>query len=648
MRALLALLVLLGTLPFQLGVGASGGRADSGGIELHLEANGAGPHALGLTGPTVNDSVILGKNESAEFTIANFTALRLSATGPEFHLNLSLVSLNISGMRISCSLFLDPRGNGSAFQVAFDNYTSAVAVLTEHASLAAFAPNGDPAGLDFLNGTMSLRIARTDDTDGLLEVLCGNGENASLLSVPYGAPLVADAGPDREARTNSTVPFNASLSRSVDPASTKYYWDLGNGDNYTGAEATAIYNRSGEYTVRLTLSCLGFSANDSLTVNVTDNIPPVAYAGQNTTKRINETFTFRGSGTDADGWITSYFWDFGDGFTSNIQNATHAFTSPGDYAVVLTVQDNEGATGTHTIRVHVNQPLEVTSITASKVGHAVNFQISVSNPDGNQLTYFWDFGDGSNGSGSMTSHTYNRTGSFNASCLVTDTYGDNATASVVLNFTNSPPQVLSLGISSQNVVEGDTVGFNPSVSDADGDTLSYRWNFGDGSSNVLRTPVHVYKNAGTYTVTLTVSDGIDNGTKTAKMTVASSSAAVPDTTTAGLLVCAAVFGVILIIVLVRIIARRPNPSYAPYQPYGGMPPYQYPPPTVPPAPLPYGAPYGYPYGGPAGGTPPPSPPRPPPVRAAPGVCPRCGSTDVQLFPDGHSKCANCKKIFFTG
>ena len=648
MRALLALLVLLGTLPFQGGVQATGGRADSGGIGLHLEANGAGPHALGLTAPVVNDSVVLGKNESADFTIANFSSLGLSVVGPEFHLDLSLVSLNFSGMRISCSLFLDPRGNGSAFQVLFNNYTSAVAVQTEHASLAAFALDVEPAGLDFLNGTMRLQIARTDGEDGLLEVLCGNGENASLLSVPYGPPLIADAGPDVAARTNATVSLNASASRSVDSANTTCFWDLGNGANRTGITATAVYNRSGEYTVTLTLSYKGFMASDALKVNVSDNIPPVAYAGSKVTKRINEPFTFRGIGTDADGRIVAYSWDFGDNFTAAGQNVTHAFTSPGDYAVALTVQDNDGAEGTDTISVHILRPPEVTNITASKVGHTVNFQISVSNPEGTQLTYSWDFGDGSNGSGSMTGHTYNGTGSFVATCLVLDTYGDNATASVVLNFTNSPPQVLTLGISSQNVLEGDTVSFNPSVSDADGDTLSYRWDFGDGVSSVLRTPVHKYNNAGTYTVTLTVSDGIASGTKTARITVTSSSAALPDSATAGLAVCAIIFVVIIIIVLARLMARRPAPARPPFGPYGGMPPGQYPPPTVPPAPPPYGEPFGYPYGAPTGGMTPPSPPRPPRVRAAPGICPRCGSTDVRLFPDGHSKCNICRKIFFTG
>jgi hypothetical protein len=51
---------------------------------------------------------------------------------------------------------------------------------------------------------------------------------------------------------------------------------------------------------------------------------------------------FNGSATDQDGTISLYLWDFGDGETSEEQNATHIFTCPGDYTVSLTAVDNDG------------------------------------------------------------------------------------------------------------------------------------------------------------------------------------------------------------------------------------------------------------------------------------------------------------------
>lgn len=55
--------------------------------------------------------------------------------------------------------------------------------------------------------------------------------------------------------------------------------------------------------------------------------------------------------------------------------------------------------------------------------------------------------------------------------------------------------------------------------DPDGEIDFYRWNFGDGSSEILQeNPTHIYKNEGTYEVTLTVID--DNGTSETETTLA--------------------------------------------------------------------------------------------------------------------------------
>ena len=65
------------------------------------------------------------------------------------------------------------------------------------------------------------------------------------------------------------------------------------------------------------------------------------------------TVNFTGSGTDADGSISFYIWNFGDGEVSSEQNPTHTFECPGNYTITLTVTDNDGLTGETSTQINV-------------------------------------------------------------------------------------------------------------------------------------------------------------------------------------------------------------------------------------------------------------------------------------------------------
>ena len=70
-----------------------------------------------------------------------------------------------------------------------------------------------------------------------------------------------------------------------------------------------------------------------------------------------------------------------------------------------------------------------------------------------------------------------------------------------------------------NGTVGVPLDFNGShSSDPDGDIVAYEWNFGDNSTGTGVTPTHTYTAAGTYSVTLTVTDDMgatDSTTRTA-------------------------------------------------------------------------------------------------------------------------------------
>jgi PKD repeat protein len=129
-------------------------------------------------------------------------------------------------------------------------------------------------------------------------------------------------------------------------------------------------------------------------------------------------------------------------------------------------------------------------------------------PDGQIIEYQWDFGDGSTGFGVTTSHTYTREGTYEVTLTVKDNRG--AAATDDLTITVSKRIVAPVAAISATPTQGVaplTVQFDGGRSaDADGQIISYRWDFGDGTTADEAQVSHTYTTAGTYTVTLSVRD----------------------------------------------------------------------------------------------------------------------------------------------
>jgi PKD repeat protein len=148
-------------------------------------------------------------------------------------------------------------------------------------------------------------------------------------------------------------------------------------------------------------------------------------------------------------------------------------------------------------------------------GTAVTFNASAADPDGDSpLTLTWNFGDATSpentASGSSATHTYALPGTYTVTFTATDPNGaqHSDAITVAVEAANVIPAAAYTGTPNPATV-GAPLSFDGSAStDADGDPLTYSWDFGDGSpASSGVTTAHVYTAAGTYNATLTVNDG---------------------------------------------------------------------------------------------------------------------------------------------
>jgi PKD repeat protein/glucose/arabinose dehydrogenase len=235
--------------------------------------------------------------------------------------------------------------------------------------------------------------------------------------------------------------------------------------------------------------------------------------------------SFSANGSDPEGQTLTYSWDFGDGSTSLRQSPDHRYMQPGTYTAKVTVKDSKGATGTATVQIVVNNPpgnvapavVAAGDPTAGKPPLAVQFSATGTDPDGDALTYSWDFGDGGKSLVQNPSHTYTTAGTYTAKVTVSDGRGGTATATVTVTVGNRAPTV-QLTATPTTGKSPLTVSFTATGADPDGDALTYRYDFGDGSSATGRTASHKYTKAGTYTAKVTATD-TSGATATAQVVI---------------------------------------------------------------------------------------------------------------------------------
>ncbi len=158
----------------------------------------------------------------------------------------------------------------------------------------------------------------------------------------------------------------------------------------------------------------------------------------------------------------------------------------------------------------VNSPPVSTFTYAAGPGTWISFDGSASHdPDGSIASYSWNFGDGGSGTGAAVWHQYASPGTYAVTLTVADNGGATASSNQTVHVgpANQSP-VAAFVPNPSTGTPGSWIQFDASTStDVDGFIVSYAWNYGDGhTSSVGPVDFWAYASAGTYSVTLTVTD----------------------------------------------------------------------------------------------------------------------------------------------
>lgn len=350
-----------------------------------------------------------------------------------------------------------------------------------------------------------------DDKYGNLYVDGTNFINYSdLASRLYSTPVVSFTANPVSGFSPHTTIFSISQSGNV----TEYLWDFGDGSTLFKTSSTAVthvYNDPGKYTVSLTVTGIGGTTTtvrkSYVSVTVLIPAPVVDFIGTPT----NEYYPFTTSFTNLTTGATVYEWNFGDGYTSSLENPTHVYTTSGIYDVTLTAYGSGGSTTVvkSSYITSLTTPVPTVTFYANPLtGYAGLTPISFTGlVSGVGISgYSWNFGDNTSSVLQNPSHTYNTPGTYSVEFSASNAggYGSlSRTDFITIIAVPTPAAAFTF-----DPLTGDIpllVTFTNNTT-SDIQPVTYMWDFGDSNTGTSENPTHTYTTDGVKTISLTATN----------------------------------------------------------------------------------------------------------------------------------------------
>ena len=302
---------------------------------------------------------------------------------------------------------------------------------------------------------------------------------------------------------------------------TEWLWQFGDGGTSNLPDPSHAYGLPGTYSVNLTTSN-STGSNSTLKVNYIDvekgALPGADFISDKTSGKKPLTVKFFDNST---GNVTGWQWDFDNDGTidSTVQNPSYTYSVAGGYSVSLVVSGSAGSDSVQKLNYITVKSgvLPEADFTSDKTSGTVPLTVQFTDTStGNVTGWQWDFdNDGTIDSTAQNpSYTYSASGEYSVKLTVTNKDG---TAGIL------KPGYIQVTGSSGDAPDAD-FSFTPKSGSApfivaftDKSTqspTSWRWDFdNDGTiDSTAQNPSYTYKNTGTYSVSLTVSNSFGNET----------------------------------------------------------------------------------------------------------------------------------------
>ncbi len=302
------------------------------------------------------------------------------------------------------------------------------------------------------------------------------------------------------------------------PAGKNWTWifpnDGGKGKTVEGKEnPTYQFSTTGSKDVILQVNNNGCISQDTAKDLITVKEPVAGIKRDAYSCTDPYTIQFHDASTGAQSW----HWDFGDGDTSNLQNPSHTYRSPGARHVFLTVRNGECA-NTADLWVQVEDEDIAFSVASEQVCKGNKISLTADNIKIPEFigSLIWKSGDGAEKTTTVTKgeipkveFTYDHNGSYTPSLIVKYRYGGCRDTLQGRPVTVHGPTA-AFSMSEQEICQGNRVSFtDESKPDpADAALQQWVWDYGDGSTDTATTGSiqHDFTQNGTFNIRLTVTD----------------------------------------------------------------------------------------------------------------------------------------------